>query len=102
MITKRAEIDVLREIIDRGEAEAIILAEESGADTLLIDDKQGRSVAEQRGIRCLGLAGALLMAKENSIVPKLREILDALETEAHFYFDPNLRELLLRRANEIP
>ena len=101
-VTKQDAVEGLCAIIDQGEAEAIILAEELGADALLIDDKQGRSIAENRGIRCLGLAGALLMAKQNQIIPNLGDILDALETEANFYFDPKLRELLLRRANEAP
>ena len=45
--------------LDRGEAEAIILAKELAADALLIDEREGRAVAEALGIRCVGLAGAL-------------------------------------------
>jgi predicted nucleic acid-binding protein len=39
----RTSVNCLRNEIDAGEAEAIILAEEIGADALLIDDKQGRA-----------------------------------------------------------
>jgi predicted nucleic acid-binding protein len=57
-VVDRLAIQSLRRELGFGEAEAIILAEESGADALLIDEKLGRSIAERRGVRCLGLAGA--------------------------------------------
>ena len=76
---------------------SLILAEERTADALLIDDKQGRSIAEQRGIHCLGLAGALLMAKQNNIISSLAEVLFALESNANLYLDPTLKRSLLAR-----
>lgn len=86
--------------IDAGEAEAIILAEESGADALLIDEKVGRAIAERRGIMCLGLAGALLLAKENKLITSVAATLAELETEANFYLAKDLKRALLIRANE--
>lgn len=43
-----------RAIVDPGEWEAIALALELGADLLLVDDKDGRSVARQAGIEPMG------------------------------------------------
>jgi uncharacterized protein len=100
IVADQEAVSSLRQIIDQGEAEAIILAEEIDVDALLIDDKQGRQIAERRGIRCLGLAGTLLMAKQNGLVTNLGEILGALETKANFYLDPALKRSLLARANE--
>lgn len=94
-------VDLLREEIDAGEAEAIILAEELDADVLLIDEKDGRFIAEGRGIRCLGLAGAILVAKQNGLISNVREILETLETKANFYLDAELKRTLLRRAGEL-
>ena len=56
---------VLSQELDRGEAEAIVLAEESKAEYLLMDEKHGRSVAEARGLTVVGLLGVLLMAKKS-------------------------------------
>ena len=94
-------VELLRGEIDAGEAEAIILAEEFGADVLLIDEKDERFIAEGRGIRCLGLAGAVRVAKQNGLISSVREILEALETKANFYLDAELKRLLLRRASEL-
>ena len=53
----------LSQELDRGEAEAIVLAEECHADYLLMDEKHGRSMAEARGLTVIGLLGVLLMAE---------------------------------------
>jgi predicted nucleic acid-binding protein len=91
----RAAVNSLRNEIDAGEAEAIILAEEIGADALLIDDKQGRAIAESRGLNCLGLAGALVMAKQNELIPSLGDLIETLQTKANFYLEPALKKSLL-------
>lgn len=41
--------------IDAGERDAILLAEELGADRLIIDDQEGRRAAERRGCPFQGL-----------------------------------------------
>lgn len=99
-VVNATAISLLVADLDRGEAEAIVLAEEIRADALLIDEKQGRAIAERRGLRCLGLAGALLMAKQNQIIPSLAAILQSLEQDANFYLDESLKKSLLVRANE--
>ena len=45
--------------LDRGEAEAIALAEEVCADWLLIDEITGRNEAIRRGLRTIGTLGIL-------------------------------------------
>jgi hypothetical protein len=100
IVVRTDAVSALRSDIDAGEAEAIVLAEELGADALLIDEKHGRSIAEERGIRCLGLAGALLLAKQNKLIPSLAPILKELEAKANFYLDKGLKQDLLRRAEE--
>ncbi|MFA5920984.1 MAG: hypothetical protein WC856_06800 [Methylococcaceae bacterium] len=53
-------VDFLRTLVDQGEAEAIVLSRELNADLLLIDDKDGRKIAESAGITCVGTVGLLL------------------------------------------
>lgn len=101
LVGNRTAVNSLRDEIDEGEAQAIILAEELQADALLIDDKQGRTVAENRGIPCLGLAGAILLAKQSGLIRSVGDILNSLETQASFYLDAGLKQTLLIRAKEV-
>jgi predicted nucleic acid-binding protein len=43
--------------LHRGEREAIILAEQSRADLIVLDEKAARVVAAQRGLKVTGLLG---------------------------------------------
>jgi len=45
--------------LNQGEAEAIALAEELMATTLIIDEREGRKIALQRGLPVTGLLGVL-------------------------------------------
>jgi uncharacterized protein len=100
-ITNRSDANLLRASIDLGESEAIVLAEELSAHALLIDDKDGRRLAEARGVRCIGLVGALLMAKEAGHIANVKDLLNDLELKANFYLDKKLKISLLKRANEL-
>ncbi len=40
--------------LDPGEMEAILLADEIGADGVLLDERAARNAAQQRGTRCIG------------------------------------------------
>lgn len=55
-------VKALEAFIDKGEAEAIILANESDAGLLLIDDAEGRRIAQTMGIKITGTVGILLLA----------------------------------------
>jgi predicted nucleic acid-binding protein len=54
--------------LDPGEREAILLAEETNADLLLLDDWKAREFARNRGLAITGLVGVLDMAIEKSLV----------------------------------
>jgi predicted nucleic acid-binding protein len=55
-------VKALEVFLDKGEAEAIILANESHAGLLLMDDAEGRRIAQTMGIRITGTVGILLLA----------------------------------------
>src|SRR6266705_1562947 len=59
----RAFIENLWRQLDQGEAEAIALAKELRADRLLIDEKDGRSIARREGLAIIGVLGILLLAR---------------------------------------
>jgi len=66
------------EEIDRGEAEAIALAKELAADTILMDDRDGVQFALREGLDVTGTLGVLILAKHRGLI-SLRESLHALE-----------------------
>src|SRR5216683_1746049 len=63
------EVAVLREQLDPGEAEAIVVAAELGAELLLVDQKRGRRIAIDRGLEVTGLLGVLAEAKVRASYP---------------------------------
>lgn len=86
--------------LDRGEAEAISLALELRADTLLIDERLGRREATRLGISITGLLGVLLVAKRQSLVSTIRPIVDELIKEAGFRISDQLYLEVLAVAGE--
>jgi len=64
--------------LDDGEAEAITLAVEVGADILLMDERRGRQLAKSHGLRPLGTVGVLLRARRVGLIGSLQADLDAL------------------------
>ncbi|MFB2934822.1 DUF3368 domain-containing protein [Aerosakkonemataceae cyanobacterium BLCC-F154] len=61
-----------------GECAAIILAQELNADRLLLDDFPARRVAESRNLPVTGTVGTLILAKQQGLIPNVKDVLDAL------------------------
>lgn len=61
-------VRALEAFLDKGEAEAIILAKELNSRMLLLDDAEGRKIALSMGIKITGTVGILLLAaRDNKI-----------------------------------
>jgi uncharacterized protein len=61
-----------------GECAAFILAEELGADRLLMDDRAARREAKNRNLPIIGTVGILLLAKQQRLLLNVKEVLDEL------------------------
>lgn len=86
--------------LDLGEAEAIVLAKESKADLLLIDEKLGRQAAMREGVRITGLMGVLVEAKRQRRIDSLKEVVQDLETTSGFRVSDAVKSAALREAGE--
>jgi predicted nucleic acid-binding protein len=83
-----------------GEAEAIKLAKETRAELLLTDDRQARLAAERLGVRCLGLLGLLVRAKQAKVIRSVGEMVTVLETRGGLYLSDAVKAEALRSAGE--
>lgn len=61
-----------------GESEAIVLASETSAARLILDDRKARRTAQQLGLPITGTLAVLLRAKQHGLIPNLRDVLDDL------------------------
>jgi predicted nucleic acid-binding protein len=84
--------------LDRGEQEAITLAQALHADLLLMDDWEGRREAERRALAVTGILGALERAAQRELLDLPATLMRLLTT--NFYAPANLvRDMLARDAD---
>ncbi len=85
--------------LDKGEAEVLILANEMGADLVIIDEILGRRYAKKMELQLTGTLGILLKAKQRGFLPEIQKLLIQLQ-EKGSWFNPQLIEKVLQLANE--
>jgi len=100
-VPESTEIVKLTQLLDRGEAEAIVLAQSKNAK-LLIDERKGRAAARRRGVTVIGTGGVLLLAKRLNVIHQVTPILDELDSQGYRLSDGLRRELLLLAGEETP
>lgn len=98
--TDKLLVRALRHELDAGEAEAIVLALETGADLLLVDERLGREIARHLGLRYIGLIGVLIAAKRQGLIMEIKPLLDALRSVAGFRIDNVLYTRVLKDEGE--
>lgn len=90
----------LRQELDAGEAEAIVLAIETEAELLLMDEHLGRETARHLGVRYTGLIGVLRQAKHKRLIAAIKPQLDALRDVAGFRISDVLYRRVLQDEDE--
>jgi len=96
----RRLVALLEEFVDRGEAEAIVLALERNVDLLLVDDRDARNLAKKLGLQVMGTQGVIALAKYRGLIPKAKPIIDKL-VESGFWISRKLLEEFLRELSEL-
>ena len=81
-----------------GEQEAIILAQELGAQ-ILIDERRGRKAARDRGLEVFGSLKVLAEAKRRGRVDQIKPLLDAILSHG-YWIDEELIQPILQQTGE--
>ncbi len=90
-------VALLRHDLGAGEAEAIVLAREVGADLVLMDERMGRAAAKRLGLRVTGLVGVLIEARERSLLTDTEAVVNDLHRKAGFWLSEELRRMVVGR-----
>lgn len=85
--------------LDTGEAEAIVLANEIGADLTILDEKLGRFHAKHADLQVTGTIGILLKAKSMGLIPAIKPLLQEL-IDKDVWISGTLMNEILQKANE--
>ena len=99
-VNNPALVALLQRDLDRGEAETIALALDLQADLVLLDEREGRRIAQRMGLSMIGVIGILLEAKAQGQIERLQSHLDALRHEAGFYLSESVYQRAIVLAGE--
>lgn len=81
--------------VDIGEASSMALYLEQTQDALLvIDERKGRLIAKDLGIKIIGTLGILIKAQKSGLIPDMQEVVALLE-QTDFRLSPILKQQLL-------
>ncbi len=89
---------LLEELVDMGEAQAIILAKQQKLP-LLVDDAKARKYAVMLNVEVMGTLGLLKLAKKRGVLPSVKEVIKEM-LEKGYYIDSRLIGKLLSDVGE--
>ncbi len=90
---------LMRTNLHAGEVEVIMLAKDTGADLVILDDNAAKKAARRLGMDVTGTLGLLVRAKREGLIDGVAPVLDELESVG-FYASERVRALVLSRAGE--
>ena len=93
-ISNTRVFNLLHSDVDAGEAEALVLALESNAELILLDDQEARFKARRMGLPITGTVGVLLLAKKKGLIESFSESIHQLQSKG-FWISPTLLHQLL-------
>lgn len=82
-----------------GEIEVLTLAQECGADLLIIDDNAAKKTAKYLGFTVTGTMGVLLKAKHEGYIDRVKPLMERLIADG-LYVSPEVQAYVLEAAEE--
>ena len=82
-----------------GEVEVVLLAQEIGADAVIIDDGAARRTAEYLGLPLTGTLGVMIKAKQRGLLEAVMPVVQQMEQNGIF-FSRELKERIRKLSNE--
>ena len=89
-------VDPALEALDPGEREVIVLAHQTKADLVIMDDRGGRREAQRRGLCVIGTLNVLYAAAQRRWIEDFPGVMQQLR-ESGFRVSSKLYQLLLER-----
>jgi len=99
-IQTSAKIKELMTHLHMGEAEALCLCIENNAKLCLLDDRDARIIARLNNIPISGTLGVLMKAKKMGIIESVKEFMDRLRTDHHYWIDDAMYNKVLNLSGE--
>lgn len=99
-IKDRLAVDLLKESLDMGESEAIVLGRQLGAQYVLLDDELARRKANLIGLPVAGTLAVLLMAKQAALIPTVGTVLADLR-QTDFRVSERVYTAMMAKAGEL-
>ena len=98
-VKDRTAVNLLASEFGQGESEVLVLGKELKADWLILDDARARTAAVSAGYRIIGLAGILLLAKQQNLIEDIKPLFDEL-VDKNFRLSDKIMQTILEKAGE--
>lgn len=97
-IEESPRLRTYRKLLDPGEAQALLLAEQLHLPVLM-DERKGRREARRTGVEVVGTGALIVAAKRRGMVEEVRPLLDSLVQQGYRLSD-RLQKALLEMSGE--
>jgi uncharacterized protein len=88
-----ADSNLLEKLVDKGEAESIVLAKELKT-SLLVDDAKARKYAKLLNVEVIGTLGLLKIAKTRGVITSVKEVINNMLLEGYYIEDKLIKKIL--------
>lgn len=94
------QANFLMTVLEKGEAEVLVMAKEIQADLLLLDEEKARKSAVRAGFKVMGLVGILIVAKKMGLITDIGTYIEKLQREK-FRLSEKIVNMALKQAGEL-